>query len=284
MKKFNLLVCALAAVTCFRAQSGAVGINTTNPHASAVLDLTSDTKGFLLPRLTTSAISTLSATASEGLVVYDKEQKKFLGWDGTKWQNLGFETTTSSGSTGLIATENFDSGNYTSIVNGGFGFSASGAPTFVSGIGVAPASPKYVTGNGLQSVNTTAVLTSGIIDATGYTNNITFSMRIASFSNTGTTNGADTNDLVTIAFDTGSGFVDELTFNSGGSNQRWDFTNNTVITSVFDGVAPSTSLAANASTLTVTNIPNSIKRVRISLLNNAAAEEWVIDDIKLTAQ
>jgi hypothetical protein len=68
-----------------------VGINTQNPDPSAVLDVSSDTKGFLVPRLSSSAVSDLSSTASEGLIVYNKEQKAFLGWDGVKWQNLGYE-------------------------------------------------------------------------------------------------------------------------------------------------------------------------------------------------
>lgn len=496
MKKKYLLVCALAVAIQFSAQSTGMGINTTAPHPSAQMDITSDSKGLLLPRLTTAAINSLSSTAAEGLVVYNKDLKRFVGWDGTRWQNLSYEeqntaptasnvsisgnasvganlignytyadadsnpengsvyswkiaddnaglnaavissataknytattsdegkflqfcvvpksnigvspgvqacsawfgaiaantaptasnlnvtgqfrpggiitgsyayadaqsdpqNVTASGSsyqwkiadddagtnltniaggatldtnktysilatdggkfiqycvtpvatsgilngletctalteisttplqTGTIAFENFDTGAYTTIANGGFSFTATGSPTFVNSMGVAPASPKYVTGNGLQSVNTTATLTSGTFDATNFTNNITFSLRLASFSNTGTTNGADAADIVTISFDTGSGFVEEVSFNSGNANQRWDFGNTTVVTSVFDGVAPSSSLSGNASTIAVTNLPNSVKRVRISLLNNAPAEEWVIDDVKLTAQ
>lgn len=68
-----------------------VGINTVTPHPSSVLDLNSDTKGFLVPRLTTAAVGNLSTTASEGLIVFDREKKIFMGWDGTKWQNLGYE-------------------------------------------------------------------------------------------------------------------------------------------------------------------------------------------------
>lgn len=65
------------------------GINTRTPHNSAELEVQSDTKGFLPPRLTSAAISTLSATAAEGLIVFDKDKKLFLGWDGVKWQIFG---------------------------------------------------------------------------------------------------------------------------------------------------------------------------------------------------
>ncbi|WCM41108.1 hypothetical protein MG290_09075 [Flavobacterium sp. CBA20B-1] len=72
------------------------GINTRNPHSSAELEVQSDTKGFLPPRLTSAAISTLSATAAEGLIVFDKDKKLFLGWDGLKWQILGNAVATTS--------------------------------------------------------------------------------------------------------------------------------------------------------------------------------------------
>lgn len=73
-------------------QTGSVGINTANPDPSALLDLTSNSKGLLLPRLTSTAISNLSLSAAEGLDVYDITNKQFLDWDGSKWQILGNST------------------------------------------------------------------------------------------------------------------------------------------------------------------------------------------------
>lgn len=72
------------------------GINTRTAHNSAELEVQSDTKGFLPPRLTSAAISTLSSTAAEGLIVFDKDKKLFLGWDGTKWQIFGNTVATTS--------------------------------------------------------------------------------------------------------------------------------------------------------------------------------------------
>ncbi len=91
MKNTLFLVSILSGFTFASAQTGNIGINTSTPHKSSVLDITSDTRGLLLPRLMTAAVNDLSSTAAEGLIVYDKEQKKFLGWDGSKWQNLGYE-------------------------------------------------------------------------------------------------------------------------------------------------------------------------------------------------
>lgn len=98
-----------------------VGINTQTPHPSSVLDIQSDTKGLVVPRLTTAAINTLAATASEGLIVFDKEKKTFFGWDGSKWQNLGYEEINTVPS----ATNATISGNYTigSVLTGNYTFS-----------------------------------------------------------------------------------------------------------------------------------------------------------------
>ena len=85
MKKLVLII-FLTTLSTLKAQ---VGINTPNPHVSAELDISSTSKGLLVPRLTTSAINLLSATASEGLIVFDTNKKIFLGWDGTKWQIFG---------------------------------------------------------------------------------------------------------------------------------------------------------------------------------------------------
>lgn len=108
-------------VTCPVLFFSQVGINTQTPHSSSVLDLTSDTKGFLLPRITTAAATSLSGTASEGLVVFDKDRKIFIGWDGTKWQNLGYEEINTVPS----ATNVTISGNYTigSALTGNYTFS-----------------------------------------------------------------------------------------------------------------------------------------------------------------
>ena len=65
-----------------------VGIGTDNPNPNAVLDLESDDKGFLMPRLNTNArntLGTLCGPNEEGLVVYDTEEDLFFYWDGSQW-------------------------------------------------------------------------------------------------------------------------------------------------------------------------------------------------------
>ena len=61
-----------------------VGIGTNSPNASAQLDISSTSKGLLLPRLTTAQINAI-ANPEPGLLVFNTDTKKFVGYGGTKW-------------------------------------------------------------------------------------------------------------------------------------------------------------------------------------------------------
>ena len=85
-----------------------VGINTASPHSSALLDLSSNSKGLLIPRLTT-AQRTAVATPATGLLVYDSNLNEFYYYDGTIWRaltssNSGWSIT---GNAGTVAGTNF---------------------------------------------------------------------------------------------------------------------------------------------------------------------------------
>ncbi len=56
-----------------------VGINATGaaPATNAMLDVSSTTKGLLMPRMNTSQRTTLTPTATDGLTVYDTDTKSF---------------------------------------------------------------------------------------------------------------------------------------------------------------------------------------------------------------
>ena len=90
MKKITLLVLML-----FTALSYAqVGVNTNNPDASAALDITSTTKGLLMPRMTNVQRQAISNPAA-GLQVFvtDFDGGSFMFYDGTKWGTLSFTKT-----------------------------------------------------------------------------------------------------------------------------------------------------------------------------------------------
>lgn len=72
--------------------SGNVGIGTVNPAASAALDITSTTKGFLAPRMTTTQRNAIASPAT-GLQVYNTSLNKLNFYNGTSWRALVDSTT-----------------------------------------------------------------------------------------------------------------------------------------------------------------------------------------------
>lgn len=78
----------------FIANNGSVGMGTTSPHASARVDITSTTKGFLPPRMTGAQAESI-ATPAAGLMVYSTDGSgttiTSLGWwgyNGTTWVKI----------------------------------------------------------------------------------------------------------------------------------------------------------------------------------------------------
>jgi hypothetical protein len=65
--------------------TGNVGIGTTSPSASALLDVTSTTAGFLPPRMTTAQRDAISSPAA-GLMVYNTSTNKLNFYNGTAWE------------------------------------------------------------------------------------------------------------------------------------------------------------------------------------------------------
>ena len=68
---------------------GQVGIGTTTPNASSILDLTSSTQGLLTPRMTTVERMGIVSPA-DGLMVYDTNLKSFFHYDSSlsTWNKL----------------------------------------------------------------------------------------------------------------------------------------------------------------------------------------------------
>jgi hypothetical protein len=80
LRAFILLVLLHSPVT---AQNN-VGIGTTTPDPSAILDLTSSDKGFLVPRLTTIEMNSVPSPAS-GLLIYNTTVSGFYYYNGVAW-------------------------------------------------------------------------------------------------------------------------------------------------------------------------------------------------------
>jgi type VI protein secretion system component Hcp len=106
----------LFSVTITSAQ---VGIGTNTPSANSVLDLSSANKGMMLPRINdTSNVSNPSA----GLIIYNKAAGRPAFHNGTRWNTLADDNSSSLGNNDSITyTITNSSGGFT---NGTFGISS----------------------------------------------------------------------------------------------------------------------------------------------------------------
>ena len=67
--------------------SGNVGIGTSSPSASAILDAQSTTKGVRMPNMTTTQKNAISSPAA-GLMVFDTTLAKLCVYSGSAWQTI----------------------------------------------------------------------------------------------------------------------------------------------------------------------------------------------------
>ena len=74
---------------------GGVGIGTTSVNGSALLHLSSTTRGFLPPSMTAAQRDAIS-TPSSGLTVYNSETNKIQYYNGTSWGAHNYISTTAT--------------------------------------------------------------------------------------------------------------------------------------------------------------------------------------------
>lgn len=105
MKKSILLLAALNAILFpLFLFSQNIGIGTINPNSSAQIDISSTNRGLLIPRMTSSAVTSI-ANPAKGLMVYDSVKNQLMVNMGTpvapNWQtivaNSGWNLTGNSG-------------------------------------------------------------------------------------------------------------------------------------------------------------------------------------------
>lgn len=145
------------------------------------------------------------------------------------------------------------------------------------------------------TVNTTStVILTNVSGLASYTSKY-IEFRLASWSLGSTANGAEASDAVNldISFDGGATYSNEIQVTgSSANNAYWHYSTGTgLATAVYDGNNVPTTYApggtgnrtADGYSTVHLDLPNSCTqvRVRIRSTNNAAAERWTIDDIKL---
>lgn len=104
--------------------NGVAGIGITAPNTSSILDITSTTKGLLIPRMTTTQRNAISTPAT-GLLIYNTTTKTYDTYNGTTWigafiiQNYGTNSINliTSSSTPTTADRGINIGHLNTVGN-----------------------------------------------------------------------------------------------------------------------------------------------------------------------
>jgi hypothetical protein len=91
--------------------SQSIGIGTTTPNVSAVLDITHSSKGLLIPRMTTTGINNMPGL-TRGLMVYDSSLNQLMVNMGSSttanWQSIAYKSNWNlTGNSGIIPASQF---------------------------------------------------------------------------------------------------------------------------------------------------------------------------------
>lgn len=100
MNKLSLLVAL--AISCTSFLSAQVGIGTSTPDGSAILELKSTLKGLLPSRLTTTQRNNITSPAN-GLLIYNTDENKLNMYSGSTWVSI---STSTSGAAGITLGSN----------------------------------------------------------------------------------------------------------------------------------------------------------------------------------
>ncbi|MCP2038508.1 hypothetical protein [Chryseobacterium sp. HSC-36S06] len=117
MRNKFILGISLILFTISHAQ---VGINTTTPNGATVLDINSNEKGILVPRLTDSERDTkladndpltvppagvVNLNLAAGTLIYNTTADRFEFWDGLVWRQLFVATSSVAGNDGVVKVD-----------------------------------------------------------------------------------------------------------------------------------------------------------------------------------
>jgi hypothetical protein len=163
MKK---IVTLLAAVLITATTYAQIGINNENPDASAALDITSTTAGFLMPRMTNAQRQAISNPAA-GLQVFvtDFDGGSVMLYNGTEWGTLSF--TKKRPDAPIIGTATLGNAQATVPFTAPSSDGGSAITSYT-----ATSSPGGITGTLSQSGSGSITVT-GLTNATAYTFTVT---------------------------------------------------------------------------------------------------------------
>jgi len=256
-----------------------VGIGTTTPDNSAILELYSTSHGFLVPRLTTTQRNAISTPAT-GLLIYNLDNQRFEYYNGTQWIGVVSSVATvpfNLISTGTNTTATMTVGSGASILLGGGTiesnvFKGTGSVSDVVDLATAEVNGVLPIANGGTGLNTTPTNGQLLIgNGSGYTlSTLTAGNGITISNGSGSITISDANYGNEVE---GSGSAGQVAFwnagnaIAGNNNLYWDNTNSRL------GVG--------------TNIPQAkvhIENGELWLFNNGNNTRFVIGDNGTTGQ
>lgn len=97
----RVLMFALLATLVSPPIRAQVGINNSNPAPSSALDVTSTNRGVLLPRLSTTQMTSIASPAM-GLAIYNTDSSTFCVYTGSAWVRLLTSASAGTASSGTI--------------------------------------------------------------------------------------------------------------------------------------------------------------------------------------
>ena len=160
MKAFAFVAVSLFTTTFSRAQ---VGIGTTTPDTTAVLELSSTSKAIVIPRITAAAMNAIP-NPPEGSMVYNATARRFFGYGGTGTSSVAISQGISQnpqGGGGSTIGQSF------TVVAPGF-FLSSIEVFYAGGSALMPLNMTVRAGSGLGGAPlATASATSGAFGSTG---------------------------------------------------------------------------------------------------------------------
>jgi hypothetical protein len=130
MKKIFLSI-LLLVFYCEALLSQSVGIGTTTPRASSLLDITSTNKGVLLPRLSTAQRLAI-VNPDRALLVFDTDKGNLMMFDGTRWRILSLDEADKINLTNRSPVNPTASGKFGQAVDISGNYAIVGAPYYRS--------------------------------------------------------------------------------------------------------------------------------------------------------
>lgn len=108
------VICVAVSSTIGFSQN--IGVNNPTPDASALLDLTSTNKGFLIPRMTSAQRIAIAGPAT-GLLVYDTSLGLFYYFNGVVWIPLSGSSVTADNGLSIVPANNVRLGGSSLLMN-----------------------------------------------------------------------------------------------------------------------------------------------------------------------